>query len=95
MSPSSSEQGNVTTPSARFDRAWIRALNVAARLFGTCFGVAGLALLAMAALDSERRVASVALGLFMVTVGIATWIARPITQSTLVDVRSARGSDGS
>jgi hypothetical protein len=94
MSPTSSERGNLTVPSARFDNAWICALNVAARIFGTCFGVAGLTFLAVAALHSEHRVASVALGLFMVAVGIATWIARPITQSTVDSLRGNRGSDG-
>jgi hypothetical protein len=81
--------------SSGLEKVWIRSLNVAARALGTCFGLGGLGCVVSAARDPDHRAGYMLLGLPLVAVGIATWFARPITQSSLDRIRDGRQSEES
>lgn len=77
----------------QLDRFGIRVINVLARVFGVLACIVGLISLLSAWLFPRDRVAYVLGAAFGLAIGIATWMARPVTQSQLDSIRKGWGSD--
>ena len=78
----------------KFDRAFLIAFNVLARLFGSLALLAGIVFLVSAYAIKENRFLDVVVGLSALAMGIAVFLAKPIDAEQLARMRHRMGCPG-
>jgi hypothetical protein len=72
-------------------RAYVRFLNFAVRLFGALALLVGIVSLGCAYAFTEYRGTRVVAGIFLATMGVAVFLARPITLGHITRMRQRMG----
>ena len=75
----------------KFDRAYLLFINLAARLFGTMALLAGIVFLVSAYAIKSNRAMDVVAGIFAISVGVAAFMAKPITIEHINRIRRRMG----
>ena len=75
----------------KFDRAFLAAFNVLARLFGSLAILAGIVFLVSAYAFKENRFLDVVVGLSVIAMGIAFFLTKPIDAEQLARMRRWMG----
>jgi uncharacterized membrane protein HdeD (DUF308 family) len=76
----------------KFYRAYVRFLNFAVRLFGALALLVGIVSLGCAYVFAENRGTRVVAGIFLVAMGVAVFLAKPITAEHITRIRQRMGS---
>ena len=71
----------------KFYRAYVQFLNFAVRLFGALALFAGIVSLGCAYAFTENRGTRVVAGIFLIAVGVAVFLAKPITVEHIIRMR--------
>jgi hypothetical protein len=79
----------------RFDRAFLIAFNLLARLFGAIGILAGIIFLVSAYAIEENRVLDIVVGLFAIVMGIAFLVTKSVNAELLARIRRRLGHPGS
>lgn len=79
----------------KFDRVFLIAFNLLARLFGSLAILAGIVFLVSAYAVKENRFLDVVVGLNVLAVGIAVFLAKPIDAEQLARMRRRMGRPAS
>lgn len=74
-----------------FERAYVRFINVSARLFGGLAIVAGLAFLVSAYAFEVNRTTYIVVGIFALGLGVAVFMAKRITTEDIARIRRRMG----
>ena len=75
----------------KFDRAYLLFINLAARLFGAMALLAGIVFLVSAYAIKSNRAMDVVAGIFAIAVGVAVFMAKPITIEHITRIRRRMG----
>ena len=75
----------------KFSRAYVQFLSFAVQLFGTLALFAGIVCLGCAYAFTENRGTRVVAGMFLVTIGVAVYLAKPITVEHIIRMRQRMG----
>jgi hypothetical protein len=75
----------------QFYRVYVRFLNVAVRLFGALALLVGIVSLGCAYVFTEDRGTRVVAGIFLVAMGVAVFLAKPITVEQITRMRQRMG----
>jgi uncharacterized membrane protein HdeD (DUF308 family) len=78
----------------KFDRAFLAAFNVLARLFGSLAILVGIVFLVSAYAIKENRFLYVVVGLSVIAIGIAVLLTKPIDAEQLARMRRRMGRPG-
>ncbi len=78
----------------KFDRAFLTAFNVLARLFGSLAILAGAVFLVSAYAIKENRLLDVVAGLSAIALGIAVFFTKPLDAEQLARMRRRMGRPG-
>lgn len=74
-----------------FERAYIRFINVSARLFGGLALVAGIVFLVSAYAFEANRATYIVAGIFAIGLGVAVFMAKRITTENIARIRRRMG----
>ena len=74
-----------------FYEAHVLLINILARLFGGLALVAGSFFLVGAYAIEANRWTDVAVGLFLIAIGVAVFVAKPVTVETIANIRRRMG----
>jgi di/tricarboxylate transporter len=77
----------------QLDSLAIRVINIGVRTFGVLACFVGVAFLLSAWFTQSDRILFGLIGALCIAMGIAIWMARPITQSQIDSLRERSGSD--
>jgi uncharacterized membrane protein len=75
----------------KFDRAYLLFINFAARLFGAMALLVGIVFLVSAYAIKSNRAMDVVAGIFAIAVGVAVFMAKPITIEHITRIRQRMG----
>lgn len=75
----------------KFDSVFLTAFNVLARLFGSLAILAGAVFLVSAYAIRENRLLDVVIGLSVIAIGIAVFLAKPLDAEQLARMRRRMG----
>jgi hypothetical protein len=74
-----------------FDKTYVLLINILARLFGGLALVAGSVFLVGAYAIEVDRWTDVVVGLLLIAIGIAVFVAKPVTVETIASIRRRMG----
>jgi uncharacterized membrane protein len=75
----------------KFDRAYLLFINLASRLFGAMALLVGIVFLVSAYAIKSNRAMDVVAGIFAIAVGVAVFMAKPITIEHITRIRQRMG----
>jgi hypothetical protein len=93
--PFVTDQQGLDRSRRRFERAFVIAFNLLARLFGVLAILVGIVFLLSAYLFSEYRILDIVVGLCVAAMGIAFLLAKSLTAEQLARIRLRMGRSGS
>ena len=78
-------------PRMKFVRAYVRCINWTARLFGATAILVGIVMLISAYLIGEHRAMNIVIGILAIAMGVATFLAKPVTVDAIDRMRRSMG----
>jgi hypothetical protein len=78
----------------RLDSIALRVINVGVRIFGALVAFLGVGFLLIAWFGQSDRIVYGLVGMLGIATGVASWIAKPISQPQIDSLRERSRSDG-